>query len=278
MSFFENMPQSTRRSALAVMMLAILLLSAAAAWIIVASRSAQRPGETWYLITIDDTPVGWRVTQRETLDTGGTTGYDIVYTSDGDASVLWSRWRLNAAQTRGSYASEGARMSGPQIRTLGTTYVDYDAPVVGIRQELGGGVRFTEPLKVGDNYIPEGRLAPTIVQVAGTGQPFTGEMVVDPLMALKPLTITPEGRQRREVGGESIHLAAVVLRWLDEDFKGFASRYFVAHDGSILVIERIDADGKATETATRATIDDVRRHFPNAHRTRSVLLRDDLFD
>ena len=131
MSMFANMSPSTRRSALAVMMLAILLLGTAGAWVIVIA------GETWYLITSGDTPIGWHVSQQETLPNGDGRGYDIIYTLVGDGSSMrsFSVWRLNAAATKGRYASESVRSGRRRTSSTGVTHVKYDHPIVGIRLE-----------------------------------------------------------------------------------------------------------------------------------------------
>jgi len=275
MAWFENMSQSARRSALAVIMLVILLLGTGIAWMIVAARSAVREGETWYLIARNGKPLGWRVIQRESAAGGGETGYDISYLGDGSAVIIFGRWRLNADATRGRYVSERAGIQGARMTPPNITRISYDHPMVRITREFPGGILIGEPQKIDESYIPEGKLLPVIVEVAGTGRAFDGEIVDDRQGRLVLIAVEPEDCVSREVEGSSVQLAAAIVRWPAGDSKTLSVRYLVADDGGIVLIEHIDAEGKVVRTTTRASLDAIRKHFPNAHQTRSAMMRED---
>ncbi|MFW6154282.1 MAG: hypothetical protein ACOC95_03605 [Planctomycetota bacterium] len=267
---FAKLTPTARRNLLAAILLVVLLALTAAAWVIAASVSPLRAGETWYLIRMDDRPVGWRVVQREAVPDGGSEGYGVrVLQGRTDTLVSWSRWQLGSDQRRGEYVSRlGALRRGRPLAELVTRIV-YDAPQVALTN-VKAGLRRT--VEVGEDYIPEGRLRPTVVTVARTGETFQGTLALDAELAVVPVIIESEGPVQHRLDDRRVRLTAVRLTWPSEDVDATPRRYLVDDDGAIVVVQTLDGQGHITQTATRTSLDQVRRHYPRAHLRRNQLL------
>ncbi len=268
MNPFAQLTPIARRNVLAVIMLVILLALTAAAWVISTSISPLREGETWYLIREGDQPVGWQVVQRETVVGGAGRGYDMQFFARSSRG-LWSIWRLDAARRSGRYLSGAiaAQPIGLDIRPQ--TRIEYDAPRLAITP-IGGPVR--RIIEVGPDYIPEGHLYPTVADVARTGETVEGLLAVDDRLAVVPVILEREGLATHTLNGRQVDLTAVRLTWPSSDVDVSPRRLLVDDDGSIVVIELLDAQGGVILTFTRATLEQVRQQYPRAHYVRNQLL------
>jgi len=261
-----------RRNLLAVILLVILLALTGAAWVISRSISPLRAGETWYLASDGNQLVGWHVVQRETAAGGGSRGYSVEFLRRGtDTLVTWTLWQFGADQQRGEYVSRlGALRRGRPLADVVTEIV-YDAPLVALTNVNRAGRR-TRTVEVGEDYIPEGRLRPTIADVARTGETFQGSLAVDAQLAVVPVILEAEGPALHRLNDQQVKLTAVRLTWPSADVDAPAQRYLVDDDGSIVVIQTLTAQGRVTRTLTRTALDEVRRHYPRAHLIRNQLL------
>lgn len=269
----EKMSPRRRRNALAVLMLAVLLAGTAFAWVITLTRSADRPGESWYLLTNEaGQPIGWQVVQRKVGEKGESDGYTVSI-FHGTSAITWSRWTLDAEAESGRYSSavEGIGERG-QLGTRRFTQIVYDNPALTVKligpRGRGVSVSFT----VADDYIPEGRLRSAIVRAAKKGKSSRHMVVVDSLARPVPLTLEPGDRQERTIGGRKLDLIPVTVRWETKKMSKQETRYFVA-DGKIQLVEQLDS-GKIDYAATLVDVEDVRARYPRAHWLRTRILQD----
>ncbi len=263
---FEKMSARTRRNVLAVIMLTVLVASTVVALAISLTRQADRPGETWRLLTHSDGhAVGWEVFQRSDLGDAGTTGY-TVRTIEGSGKLTWSMWRLNPGATKGRYVS-GVDAVGQGGATLlaESMQIDYADDHLAVGRSVRGRNHMAREFAVGDGYIPSGRLRTAIVQAARRHQPFDGATISDKTASPVALHMRPGESALRTLGDDRISLATVTVRWENDRGPIKAARYFVAPDGTIPIIENIDPGGGGVITSTDVGVDGVRCAFPQAH-------------
>ena len=290
MVFFANTSPRVRRSVLALVMLGVLLASIAAAWMLARqTKAGPVAGEDWYLIVDgDNAPIGWMVRYQGAGGKLGLTGYEVTYQRalQGESPPpSWSKWELNPDATAGRYISVRYAVAGPGQLTDSVTLVDYNGRAVqvsNIRQGIKRILRLPAPA----DYIPKGRLIPTVQEVARTGQPFMGQMIQDELAAMLPVAIEPvtdgsiQSADTEPTSGPQGASQVVQMR-----IRGIATivRYTVASDGTIPLIEYLKRDGSADGDQLHQTLklvgfDAVTKQFSQAPAQKLHALRQKKFD
>jgi len=285
MALFSKFSPRSRQSALAVIMLAVLLAGTAAAWVIARNRGGPEDGEQWYILFDgNDQIVGWEVVQRRPDDPHGGSGYHIQWSvskrseSKPSENLLASQWELNAEATKGTYLSIFSIMFAQGRTGSRRTRIDYDEGVIRLwlstLREPGRYELDVPPsqIPVGRGYIAEGRLRPTIVQAATTGEAIRGTIVDDNLGKLVTVHIQPVGTRTWEFDGQEAELTEVKVFWLKAQGRvAFLQRYYVDNDGSVPLIRSISPDGSRREHQL-VGFDRVRACFPNAPARRTQAL------
>ncbi|NLF32067.1 MAG: hypothetical protein GX591_14415, partial [Planctomycetes bacterium] len=197
-------------------------------------------------------------------------GYSVELLERGpDARVTWSRWTLQSDRREGDYRSQVGVLRRGRPLADRVVEIEYDAPRVVIRN-TGLGLRATA--EVGADYIPEGRLEPLIADVARTGEAVQGTLAADAQRAVVPVVIEPEGRVSYRLNGRPVELTAVRLTWPSADAGAAAGRFLVDDGGSIAVQQLLDPQGHVVQTFERASLKQVRLHYPRAHVLRNQVL------
>jgi hypothetical protein len=275
MNFFSRMTPAARQSALGLIMLGVLLASTAGAWLIVKARSGPRKGESWYLISHTGVagqsgPIGWRVVQRNQGGPLGLEGYEVSGDPNGVAGC--SIWQLDPQATRGRYVSsvplppeEGQGDVETRI-AFGEGHVTIRQTLIGPRGEVRiPGVSYVAPV----DYVPEGRIREVILEVARTGDPFYGRIVLDKASALVELALERQDVETRP-GSKTLGLRAVVemLTVRGASMPIPVRKYYVAGDGTMPLIEVLREQG--TDTLTLVPFEQVESKFPTAASQRSM--------
>ena len=157
------------------------------------------------------------------------------------------------------------------------TRIDYDRGVIQVRSEqlTPTGFRLRQrpsKWKPDSTYIPEGRLWPTIVQVAASGEAVDGTTVEDLLGREIVVRIEKVGVRSWTVNQEELELTEVVVTWWSDPRQPPSQwRYHVADDGSIPLIQSLDGS-EVRHQYKLVGFETVRRSFPDApgHRRRAL--------
>ncbi len=286
MDFFKNMTPNRRSSALAAMMLAVLLASTGLAWLFVwRGRGKPAEGEQWYLTSDASGKVtAWEVHQRSQDDSSGSSGYQICVEDRRERSPTCSFWRLNADATEGNYVSlDVYGITGYPNAVTRTTHIDYQAPVLTIRQTHADvtGLRkkiHPKPTEMTDSYIPEGRFRPVIVEAARTQKQSTRKIVIDGLASVIDVRLAPRPTELTEFDGRDVSVTVVSVTWgRHPDSPDDYTLYYVTDDGVICMIEEF-ADGRLAKTKRLVGYGELERNFPAAHAMRTRELQNRKWD
>ena len=270
-------------------MLGVLLASIAAAWMLARqTKTGPLAGEDWYLITGgDNAPIGWMVRYHGPGGKLGLTGYDVISeeTPQGESPPpTWSKWELNPDATAGRYVSARYIVVGPGQLTELVTLIDYNGQAVQV-SSIRQGIKRIRPMPAPADYIPEGRLIPTVQEVARTGQPFVGQMIQDELAAMLPVAIEPasDGIQSADTEPTSRPQGALQVVQMRLGGSAMIVRYTVASDGTIPLIEHLMRDGspggdQLHQTSKLVGFDAVTKQFPHAAVQKLHALRQKKFD